>query len=58
MFRIKSLLEESDVTRWCFVSVCWVMIMCFVWEKELKNKKIKEKKKNKRKKIINYTSQC
>jgi len=44
MFRTRDLLEESDVIRRCFVSVSWVVMMCFVWKEELKKKKIKEKK--------------
>jgi len=51
--RIKNLLKESDVTRKCFMSVSWVMMMCFVWEEELKKKEIKKKelkKRNKKKK--------
>ena len=47
--RIKNLLKESDVTRKCFMSVSWVMMMCFVWEEELKKKEIKKKEIKKKK---------
>jgi len=42
--RVKSLIKEDDVMIWCFVSVYWTMMMCFVWEEELKKKEIKEKR--------------